>query len=145
MSRRVGVTAGLVAIAFVSGIVLGRTGRVEAQAQGRVFELRTYTTPEGKLEALKSRFRDHTVRIFQRHGMKSIGYWVPADSPKSGNTLIYILQHESREAAKKSWADFAQDPEWKKVSAESQKDGRIVAENGVVSVYMNATDFSAIK
>jgi hypothetical protein len=145
MFRTFGVTAGLVAIAFTSGIVVGRGARVEAQAQGRVFELRTYTTPEGKLEALKSRFRDHTMRIFQRHGMKNIGYWVPADQPKSGNTLIYILQHESREAAKKSWADFSQDPEWKKVASESQKDGRIVAEGGVVSVYMNATDFSPIK
>ncbi len=113
--------------------------------QGRVFELRTYTTMEGRLEALKSRFRNHTTRIFQRHGMKNIGYWVPADQPKSQNTLIYVLQHESREAAKKSWDDFRQDPEWKKVAAESQKDGQILVENGVVSVFMNATDFSSIK
>ena len=145
MFRNYGVTAGLVAIAFASGIVFGRGARVEAQMQGRVFELRTYTTMEGRLEPLKSRFRDHTTRIFQRHGMKNIGYWVPADQPASQNTLVYILQHESREAAKKSWAAFAQDPEWKKVSAESQKDGRILVENGVVSVYMNATDFSSIK
>ena len=145
MFRKYGVTAGLVAIAFASGSVLGRGARVEAQMQGRVFELRTYTTMEGRLEALKSRFRDHTTRIFQRHGMKNIGYWVPTDQPKSQNTLIYILQHESREAAKKSWDDFRQDPEWKKVAAESQKDGQILVENGVVSVFMNATDFSSIK
>lgn len=145
MSRTYGMTAGLLALAFASGIVVGRGGRVEAQAQSRVFELRTYTAPDGKLENLKSRFRDHTMRIFQRHGMKNIGYWVPADAPKSQNTLIYILQHESRAAATKSWDDFRADPEWKKVAAESQKDGRIVAENGVVSVFMNAVDFSPIK
>lgn len=145
MWLKYGVTAGIVAIAFASGIVVGHGTRVEAQAGGRVFELRTYTAPDGKLDALKSRFRDHTTRIFERHGMKNVGYWVPADEPKSQNTLIYILQHESREAAKKSWAAFAQDPEWKKVAAESQKDGRLVVENGVVSVYMNAADFSPIK
>ena len=145
MSRTYGMTAGLLAIAFASGIVVGRGARVEAQAQGRVFELRTYTAPDGKLENLKSRFRDHTVRIFQRHGMKSLGYWVPADAPKSQNTLIYILQHESRAAATKSWDDFRKDPEWIKVAAETQKNGRIVVENGVVSVFMSATDFSAIK
>ena len=140
-----GVTAGIVAIAFASGIVVGHGTRVEAQARGRVFELRTYTTVDGRLEALKSRFRDHTTRIFERHGMKNVGYWVPADEPKSRNTLIYILQHESREAANASWTAFRQDPEWKKVAAESQKDGLILVDNGVVSVYMNATDFSPIK
>lgn len=146
MSLNHGITAGLVAIAFASGLVVGRGSRMQAQqAGGHVFELRTYTAPEGKLEALKSRFRDHTVRIFQRHGMKSVGYWVPADAPKSQNTLIYILQHENREAATRSWDAFRKDPEWTKVAAESQKDGRIVAENGVVSVFMNPTDFSQIK
>lgn len=145
MLLKYGVTTGLVALAFASGIIVGRGARVEAQAHGRVFELRTYTTADGRLEALKSRFRNHTTRIFERHGMKNVGYWVPADEPKSQHTLIYILQHESREAAEKSWAAFRQDPEWTKVAAESQKDGRILVENGVVSVYMNATDFSRIK
>lgn len=145
MWLKYGLSAGIVVIAFASGIVVGHGARVEAQARGRVFELRTYTTMDGRLEALKSRFRDHTTRIFERHGMKNVGYWVPADEPKSQNTLIYVLQHESREAAKQSWAAFSQDPEWKRVAAESQKDGRILVENGVVSVFMNATDFSRIK
>jgi len=145
MLLKYGTTAGLVAIAFVLGIVIGQGPRLDAQAQGRVFELRTYTAPEGKLEALKSRFRDHTRRIFDRHGMKSIGYWVPADAPKSENTLIYILEHPSREAAKQNWAAFGKDPEWQKVAAESQKDGRIVEQGGVQSVFMTATDFSAVK
>lgn len=145
MWLRYGFVAGIVVLAFASGIVVGQGARLEAQARGRVFELRTYTTAEGRLEALKSRFRNHTTRIFERHGMTNVGYWIPADEPKSQNTLIYILQHESREAAKQSWAAFSQDPEWKKVAAESQKDGRILVENGVVSVFMNAADFSRIK
>src|SRR5947209_1546823 len=89
-----------------------------ALAQNRVYEMRTYTCFEGKLEALKTRFRDHTIEIFKRHGMESVGYWTPQDPEKSKTTLIYILVHPSREAAKKNWAEFSADPEWKKVSAE---------------------------
>jgi hypothetical protein len=116
---------------------------LRAQGDHRVFELRTYTAPEGKLGALETRFRDHTRRIFDKHGMTSVGDWVPQDAPLSQNTLIYILAHTSREAAKKSWADFNADPEWQKVSAESQRDGRIVTK--VDSVFMDPTDFSGIK
>src|SRR5215470_17758203 len=87
-----------------------------AFAQNRVYELRTYTCNEGKLEALKARFRDHTIEIFKRHGMESIGYWVPQDPERSKTTLIYILVHPSREAAKQHWTDFRNDPEWQKVS-----------------------------
>jgi NIPSNAP protein len=134
-------------IVFVGGILVGCAlqpfGVARAQADHRVFELRTYTAPEGKLGALEARFRDHTRRIFDRHGMTSIGYWVPQDAPDSQNTLIYILAHKSRDAAKASWAAFQADPEWQKVSAESQKDGRIVTK--VVSVFMDPTDFSGIK
>lgn len=114
-----------------------------ARAEDRVYELRTYTCNEGKLEALKARFRDHTITIFNRHHMTSIGYWVPADPEKSKNTLIYILQHPSMEAAKKNWDEFRNDPEWKKVAADSEKDGKIV--NHVDSVYMTPTDFSKLK
>jgi len=139
-------TAGL-AIIFVTGLIAGNLlqpiGVLRAQGNKRVFELRTYTAPEGKLDALQARFRDHTRRIFEKHGMTSIGYWVPQDAPDSQNTLIYILAHPSRDAAKANWAAFTADPEWQKVSAESQKDGRIVSK--VVSVFMDATDYSAIK
>ncbi len=114
-----------------------------AFAQNRVYELRTYTCNEGKLEALKARFRDHTIEIFKRHGMESIGYWVPQDGPTSKTTLIYILAHPSREAATKNWADFRNDPEWKKVSTESELNGKIVAK--VESVFMDPTDFSKLK
>ena len=115
-----------------------------AHAQGgKVFEMRTYTAPDGKLSNLQARFRDHTIRIFNKHNMKSVGYWVPQDAPARDNTLVYIISHDSREAAKKNWADFQADPEWKKVSAESQVEGPIVSK--VVSVFMDATDYSPIK
>jgi len=135
------------AMVFGAGFVVGNlvqpAASLRAQSNQRVFELRTYTAPEGKLGALNARFRDHTRRIFDKHNMTSIGYWTPQDAPDSQNTLIYILSHPSREAAKANWAAFQADPEWQKVSAESQKDGRIVSK--VVSVFMDATDYSAIK
>src|SRR5437867_133595 len=84
----------------------------------RCFELRTYYAAPGKLEALHARFRDHTNKLFVKHGMELVGYWVPTDLG-SENKLIYILTHKSREAAKKSWADFQNDPDWKKAKAES--------------------------
>jgi hypothetical protein len=114
-----------------------------AFAQNRVYELRTYTCNEGKLEALKARFRDHTIEIFKRHGMESIGYWVPKDPERSKNTLIYIISHASREQADKNWAAFRADPEWQKVSAASEANGKIVLKTE--SVYMDPTDFSMLK
>ena len=108
-----------------------------------VFELRTYTTNEGKLEALNARFRDHTVALFKKHGIESVGYWVPTDAEKSKNTLIYVIKHASRDAAQTSWKAFISDPEWKKVAAESQKDGKILSKRPE-SVYMDTTDYSPI-
>lgn len=114
-----------------------------AETKSRVFELRTYTTNEGKLPALQTRFRDHTVAIFKKHGMTSIGYWVPQDAPRSQDTLIYIISHESREQAKKNWDAFRADPEWQKVQKESEAAGKIVTK--VESVFMDPADYSAIK
>ena len=131
---------------LVLGFALGSwnaTAVANAQNASRVYELRTYTAPEGKLPDLQARFRNHTMRIFERHGMKNVGYWVPQDAPAKDNTLIYIISHESREAAKKSWAAFAQDPEWQKVNKESNANGKILA--GVVSVYMDPADYSPMK
>jgi hypothetical protein len=129
--------AGFGARGFVGGDV------AHAQAANRVFELRTYTAAPGKFEALQKRFRDHTLRIFEKHGMQNIGYWIPADPPNSENTLTYIIAHKDREAAKKSWADFQADPEWQKVRTESQKDGSLTTK--VESVFLNPTDFSPLK
>jgi hypothetical protein len=116
---------------------------MSVMAFGKIYELRTYTCEPGKLDALKARFRDHTVRIFNKHGMESIGYWVPEDPERSSNTLIYILAHPSREAADKNWKEFADDPEWKKVQAESEANGKIVQK--VERVWMDPTEFSKLK
>jgi hypothetical protein len=115
-----------------------------AAAQNHVYELRTYTCNEGKLEALKARFRDHTIEIFNRHGMESLGYWIPQDPEKSKTTLIYILVHPSREAAAKNWAAFSADPEWRKVAAASEVNGKILAKSPE-SVFMDPADFSKLK
>ncbi len=114
-----------------------------AQSGGRVYELRTYTCNEGKLPDLQKRFRDHTTKLFEKHGMKNVGYWVPADAPRSQNTLIYIISHASREAAKKNWDDFRNDPDWQKVQKESEVNGKIVSK--LESVFMDATDYSPMK
>ena len=132
----------LLVVGFAAGHLFSAAA-VQAQSANRVFEMRTYTAPPGKLTELHARFRDHTMRIFQKHGMQNIGYWQPQDAPDSQNTLIYIIAHKSREAAKASWSAFGADPEWKKVSAESQVNGRIVEK--LASVFMDPTDYSPIK
>jgi hypothetical protein len=116
---------------------------VQAQTAGPVYELRTYTAVEGRLPALLARFRDHTLKLFEKHGMESVGYWVPADPPRSQNTLYYILRHKSREAAKASWDAFRADPAWIKVQKESEANGKIV--DRVESVFLTPTDFSKLK
>ena len=137
---------------FGFGFVAGRSSHphtiaaaavTRPEGPGKVFELRTYTTNEGKLDALQARFRNHTIKLFEKHGMTSIGYWVPEDLPLAQHTLIYIIAHPSREAAKKNWEEFRSDPEWQKVKAESEASGSIVSK--VDSVYMRATDYSALK
>ena len=111
--------------------------------QAEIYELRTYTAKDGKLENVIARFRNHTTRLFEKHGMKNIGYWVPADAPASQNTLIYIIAHKNREAAKSSWDAFRADPDWVKVKNESEANGPIVEK--IVSVFMNPADFSKLK
>jgi len=115
-----------------------------ALAQNRVYELRTYTCNEGKLEALKARFRDHTIELFKKHGIESLGYWVPQDAPTSQTTLIYIIVHPSREAAKKNWAEFQADPEWVKARTASEANGKILAKPPE-SIFMDPADFSKLK
>ena len=143
MSRRKLLSIYLAATAVMVGYWIMKTNPAEAASSGRVFEMRTYTTHPGKLDALNARFRNHTTKIFEKHGMENIGYWVPQDEPGHSNTLIYVIAHKSREAAKKSWEAFRADPEWKKVAAESEVNGKIVAK--VESVFMDPVDYSLIK
>ncbi|HTG27628.1 MAG TPA: NIPSNAP family protein [Methylomirabilota bacterium] len=105
-----------------------------------VYELRIYHVVPGKLDALLARFRDHTMKLFERHGMKNMAYWTPVDEPQKGNTLIYILQHPSRTAAVENWKAFQDDPEWKSVKTKSEENGKLVEK--VDSTYMSLTDFS---
>src|SRR5579863_123297 len=105
-----------------------------------VYELRVYHAMDGKLDALLARFRDHTIKIFARHHMKSIAYWVPTDDPAKTNTLVYILEHPSREAATANWKSFQDDEEWKAVRAKSEENGKLV--DHVDSTFMALTAFS---
>ena len=110
----------------------------------RCFEMRTYYAMPGKLEALNARFRDHTCALFKKHGMENVGYWIPTDAGKGAdNTLIYIIAHKSREEAKKSWAAFVSDPDWKKAHKESEVNGKLVEK--IESVFLSATDYSPVK
>ena len=110
----------------------------------RCFELRTYYAAPGKLEALNARFRDHTCKLFKKHGMEIVGFWIPTDKEQGvENKLVYLLAHKSREAAKKSWADFGNDPDWKKARSESEVNGKLTEK--VESVFMAATDYSPMK
>ncbi|MGN6547707.1 MAG: NIPSNAP family protein [Aureliella sp.] len=114
----------------------------------RVFEMRTYTAAPDRLDALNARFRDHTLKLFEKHGMTNIGYWTPMrDQKGAGNTLIYILAHPSREAAKESFAAMGKDPQWQKALKESEEKagGPLTIKGGVKSVFMKATDYSPIR
>jgi len=135
----------LISFVCVSLLTLGMTTIAQSQAQppNHVYELRMYHTLPGKLGDLQKRFRDHTITIFNKHDMKSLGYWVPQDAPNSDNLLIYILEHPSRDAATKNWAAFNTDPEWVKVKTESEANGKIV--DHVDNYFMNPTDYSKIK
>jgi hypothetical protein len=119
------------------------SARADDKGGSRVFELRTYHANPGKMEALQARFRDHTCKLFERHGMTIIGFWTPTDPKKAENTLIYMLAFPSREAANKSWQAFRDDPDWKAARDASEKDGKLV--DKVESVFLNPTDYSPMK
>src|SRR5437762_11755669 len=105
-----------------------------------VYELRVYHAAPGKLGELLARFRDHTIKIFDRHGLKSVAYWTPVDEPQKSNTLIYMLQHPSREEAAANWKSFQDDPEWKTVRDKSEANGKLTEK--IDSTFMALTDFS---
>lgn len=144
-----------VSVASVLPLALPRLGQVRADEKpatetkkeekpvNRFFEMRTYITHPGKLDALHKRFREHTNRLFQKHGMELVGYWTPTDGDAAQDTLVYILAYPDRESREKSWKAFKDDPEWQKVYAESHKDGVIV--KTVESKFLAPTDYSPIK
>ncbi|MDQ5980283.1 MAG: hypothetical protein QG602_3259 [Verrucomicrobiota bacterium] len=114
-------------------------------ASGRIFELRTYVCNDGKLDALDARFRNHTLKLFEKHGMTNLPYFHPTDENKgAGKTLIYLLAHKSVDAAKASFNSFRQDSEWIKVRDASEANGKILVQTPA-SVFLTPVDFSALK
>lgn len=116
--------------------------------EDRIFELRVYTTTKGNLDALNARFRHHTVKLFEKHGMTNIIYWVPtADQPGADNTLVYLLAHKSVDAAKASFDAFRKDPDWiaARKASEEKAGGSLTVPDGVKSTYLKATDYSPLK
>jgi hypothetical protein len=138
---------GLFMVAVVAAT--GWVGYAAHEAQGgksvepRVFEMRTYYAAPGKMDALHARFRDHTNKLFVKHGMTLIGYWIPIDAKDAEQKLIYILAYPSKEAATKSWKDFQADPAWKTAKAASEENGKLVTK--AESIFLKATDYSPIK
>lgn len=121
------------------------TLKVDASGN-RVFELRTYTTPEGKLPDLDARFKNHTISLFKKHGMENLIYWHKAPGQKGvENTLVYLLAHKSKDAGKASFDSFRQDPDWIKARTESEKNGSLTVQNGVKSELLAPTDYSPLK
>lgn len=128
-------------LALLLGFSLAASAQ-PAAPDARVYELRIYTTNPGKLPNLLSRFRDHTMRIFERHGMRNVGYFTPLEQSEGAETtLYYFLEHASREAAAASWAAFRADPEWTAVRAASEVGGTILAKPPE-SIFLKATDYS---
>jgi hypothetical protein len=123
-------------LAFAAACMSGFT----AQTESRFFELRTYYAAPGKLDALQARFRNHTTKIFEKHGMENIGYWLPLTNTE--NKLVYLLAYPSRAAREKAWKEFSADPEWQEVAKTSEKDGRLVSRAD--SLFLTATDFSPL-
>ena len=141
MKRRTLLKA-LPAAAFLPPSLLAASRDSDNPDQGstKVYELRVYQAAPGKLAELLARFREHTTKLFDKHGMKNVAYWTAIDEPKKSNTLIYILEHPSRDAAAANWKSFQDDPEWKSVRDKSEANGKLV--ENVESTFLTLTDFS---
>jgi hypothetical protein len=120
-----------------------KNDKAEKKVDTRVFEMRTYYAEPGKMKALHARFRDHTNKLFDKHGMTIIGFWVPTDPKEAEERMVYILAFPSREAAAASWKAFQADPVWKAAKDASETEGKLVKK--VESVFLNPTDYSPIK
>jgi hypothetical protein len=137
-------TPTLLCCSMLVGAVATQTASAVPAAGGRAFELRTYTASPGKLDALNARFRDHTVALFEKHGMEVVGFWEPTEKEAgAGEKLVYILAHRNRAAADESWKAFRADPEWVKVKADSERDGPLTVQ--IESVFLAGTDYSPLR
>ena len=138
--------AAVALLSFVAGLLAAaqfvRLHNGQAAAD-RVFELRVYHTAPGRLPALHANFRDSNIRLLKKHGIESIGYWTPQDPPDSGNTLIFLLAHDSREAAARHWKEFRDDPEWQETARTSRAGGEIIEK--VETTFLAPTDYSPLR
>lgn len=139
-----GVCLGLVlGLALSNGMRPAPVQGEDEKAAGRIYEWRTYIAPPGKINDLNARFRDHTLRLFEKHGMKNVIYLTPTDPKAAENTLTYLISHASKEAADKSWAAFRADPEWQAAAKKSEENGKLV--QSVKADFYVPTDYSPIK
>lgn len=129
------------ALALAASAAPAPAQRAPLDARTAVYELRTYYPAPGKLDALNARFRNHTMKLFEKHGMRNVAYWneQPTKEVPEGR-LIYVLAHRSRDAASASWKTFGADPEWRAMVAKSEADGKLVAK--IDSVFMTMADYS---
>src|SRR5260370_373142 len=137
----------LAGITFLAGLLFPIAG-LAADKETRMYELRTYIAAPGKLDALHARVRDHTVQLLEKHGMSNIGYWVPLKDQKGADdTLIYVLAHQSEDAAKASIGAFRKDPAWTTAlkASEQKAGGPLTVKDGVQSVFLKPTDYSPLK
>jgi len=137
MDRR-GLLKGAGAAAMLP-LMLGASAGAEVTDE-TVYELRVYHLNEGKLPLILERFKTKERAIFARCGMHEVAFWVPIDGDIPVNTLVYMMRHKSREAAKASWKMFSADPEWIAVKAETEKDGAFVVKHDIT--FLKLTDFS---
>jgi hypothetical protein len=141
--RKLSFVAFVLGLFCASTLVGSRATAADAPPTGKVYELRVYHASPGKLDALQTRFREHTCKLFQKHGFELVGFWTPTEGDEAKNTLIYIVAFPSVEAQKKAWQEFRADPEWIKVKAESEKEGSLTTK--VESKNLTATDFSPMR
>jgi hypothetical protein len=139
---RVAILA-LIISSCVLAVYSSHTRAEKEKKMNRIFEMRTYYAHPGKMKALHERFRNHTNKLFKKHGMELIGFWSPVDEKEADSKMVYILAYPSKESAAKSWKAFREDPDWIKAKSESEKDGVLVAK--IESVYLNPTDYSPLK
>jgi hypothetical protein len=139
MKRRT-LLQSLPAVALFPAAGLSSFQEKAGSGSSTVFELRIYHTYDGKLDDLLRRFREHTTKLFEKHGIKNVAYWTPTDEPLRGKTLVYILAHPGRDAATANWQAFRDDPEWQSVRDKSEANGKLVEK--IDSTFMSLTDFS---
>ena len=134
---------GVFALLALATLSLGRTAMAADEKSNRLFEMRTYITNDGKMPELHKRFREHTNKLFEKHGMTLIGYWTPVEGEDAANTLVYILAYPDRESREKSWKAFQADPDWQAAYKASHVNGPLVKK--VETKFLTPTDYSPIK